>query len=184
MPLMLQNFILFQLGWFSCVIGGASADYYWTGVAVVAVIVAVHLFRANNIRSEIMLIAITTIVGTAWDSSLMMAGFISFSNGIVLSGLVPFWMIAMWALFATTLNVSMKWMKNKYLLAAAFGAIGGPVAYYAGHRIGAVEFNDTFTALYAIGAGWAVIMPALMALTARFNGYEPVQANLYEVKPV
>ena len=101
-----------------------------------------------------------------------------------ITGLVPFWLIAMWALFATTLNVSMRWMKNKYLLASAFGAIGGPIAYYAGHRIGAVDFNDTWTAMIAVGAGWAVIMPGLMALTTRFNGYESVQFSQYGVKPV
>ena len=184
MSLMIQNFILFQLGWLSCVLGGASKDYSWAGVAVVAAIVAVHLMRADRIRNEIMLIAITAIIGTAWDSSLMMAGLFSFSNGVLIAGLIPFWLIAMWALFATTLNVSMRWMKNKYLIASAFGAIGGPIAYYAGHRIGAVDFNDTITALIAVGVGWAVIMPGLMALTTRFNGYESVQSKQYEVKPV
>ena len=54
MSLMLQNFILFQAGWFACVIGGASRDYYWTGVVVVTAIVIVHLVRAHNMRSEAM----------------------------------------------------------------------------------------------------------------------------------
>ena len=184
MSLMIQNFILFQAGWLSCVLGGASKDYTWAGVAVVSVIVVIHLLRAHSIRNEIMLIAITAIVGTAWDSSLMMAGLFHFSNGVLITGLVPLWLIAMWALFATTLNVSMRWMKNKYLIASVFGAIGGPIAYYAGHRIGAVDFNDALTALLAVAAGWAVIMPGLMALTTRFNGYESVKSDQYEVKPV
>jgi len=182
MSLMLQNFILFQVGWFTCVIGGASRDYYWAGVVVVAAIVVAHLLRAKNMRNEAMLILITMTVGSAWDSVLMMAGIFSFSHGVMFAGLVPFWMIAMWALFATTLNVSMKWMKNRYLLATAFGAIGGPVAYYAGFRIGAVEFENTVTALLAVGAGWSVIMPLLMGLTTRFNGYHSHQNDIYGVK--
>lgn len=180
---MLQNFILFQIGWFSCVIGGASSNYYLAGVVVVAAIIALHIIRADNMRHETMLIFITTVLGTAWDSSLMLAGLYSFANGVVFSGLIPFWMIAMWALFATTLNVSMKWMKNRYLLAAIFGAIGGPLAYYAGYRLGAVEFINTSAALLAVGVGWAVIMPLLMALTTRFNGYQRTQTNSYEVNP-
>ena len=184
MSLMLQNFVLFQIGWFSCVLGGASSQYYWAGVVVVAAIIAVHLTRADSIRSEVLLIAITTILGTAWDSSLMLAGLFTFTNGFVLSGMVPLWMVAMWALFATTLNVSMKWMKNRYLLAAIFGAVGGPVAYYAGHRLGAVEFGNTASALAAVGVGWAIIMPLLMALTTRFNGYPNRQADSYEANPV
>lgn len=184
MSLMLQNFILFQIGWFCCVIGGASSEFYWIGVVAVAVIIAIHLIRANNIQNEIVLIVATMMLGTAWDSGLTIAGIFSFSNGIVVNGLVPIWMIAMWALFATTLNVSLKWMKNRYLLAIVFGALGGPIAYYAGNRLGAVEFNTTSTALIAVAIGWSIIMPLLIALTARFNGYQQVNSKTYEVEPV
>lgn len=184
MSLMLQNFILFQAAWFSCVIGGASTDYHWTGVAVVAIVVAVHLSRAHSVGHEAVLILLTTLLGTAWDSALMTAGLFSFSNGVVFTTLIPIWMMAMWALFATTLNVSMRWMKDRYLLAALFGAIGGPLAYYAGYRLGAIEFSNTVNALIAVGAGWTVIMPLLMFLTTRFNGYRTVQLNTYEVETV
>ena len=182
MSLMLQNFILFQAGWLACVIGGASSDYFWVGIAVVAVIIVVHLSRASDIRNETTLIVITMVLGTAWDSVLVLSGLFTFMNGTIFTGMVPFWLIAMWALFATTLNVSMKWLKHKYLLAAVFGAVGGPVAYFAGHRIGAVDFSDTSTVLLAVGAGWSIIMPALMALATRFNGYENIHASGYEVK--
>lgn len=184
MTLMLQNFLLFQLGWFSCVIGGASSQYYWIGVVAVAVIVAIHLARAQSVHDELMLVVITMILGTVWDSVLIMAGLFSFNSGVVFPGLAPFWLIAMWALFATTLNVSMKWMKKRYLLAAIFGTVGGPVAYYAGNRLGAVEFSNTSAALMAVALGWSIILPVLMALATRFNGYRHVHANAYEVKAV
>ena len=181
---MLQNFLLFQIGWFSCVLGGASNDYYLSGVIVVAAVIVIHLARASNIQHEIALIGITAIIGTVWDSSLTLAGLFVFANGVFYSGMVPLWIIAMWALFATTLNVSMKWMKNKYLLASLFGAIGGPVAYYAGYRLGAVEFSNTLIALVAVGIGWAIIMPLLMVLTKRFNGYRSKRINSYGVNSV
>jgi hypothetical protein len=181
---MLQNFILFQIGWFSCVIGGASSTYHWAGVVVVAAIVAAHLLRAGNSGNEIKLMLVTTLLGTAWDSSLMAAGLFSFNNGVVFTALVPFWMIAMWTLFATTLNLSMRWMKDRYLLAAIFGAIGGPLAYYAGHRLGAVEFSDTAAALFAVGAGWAVIMPVLILVATRFNGFVETSRGRLEVETV
>jgi hypothetical protein len=184
MPLMLQNFVLFQIGWFGCVVGGASPDYYWIGVAIVAFIIAVHLVRASEIRNEIMLIVLTMAVGTAWDSALTVAGLFEFANGVLVSWLVPSWMIAMWALFATTLNVSLKWLKHRYVLAAVFGAVGGPVAYYAGHRIGAVDFNNTLNSMIAVGAGWALIMPGLMLMTKHFNGYQAVSRKSLEVKTI
>ena len=184
MSLMLQNFILFQVGWFACVLGGASSHYYWIGVVTVSVIIAVHLVRANIVQNEIMLIIATTLLGSAWDSALTMAGLFSFSNGVVVAGLVPVWIIAMWALFATTLNVSMRWMKNRYLLAMVFGALGGPVAYYAGNRLGAVEFSNTAATLLAVAIGWSIIMPLLIALSTRFNGYQQVTSKTYEVEPI
>lgn len=184
MSLMIQNFILFQIGWLSCVMGGASSSYHWFGVAVVTAIIAVHLARSYTISNEIMLIVIATLLGTSWDSVLMGAGFLAFNNGVVFDAIIPFWMVAMWALFATTLNVSMQWMKKRYLLAAVFGAIGGPVAYYAGHRLGAVEFSQVSTSLLVVGAGWAVIMPLLMHLSTRFNGYRETDRNSFEVKTI
>ncbi len=184
MSLMLQNFILFQLGWFACVLGGASLEYVWAGPIVVAVIVAVHLARANNLRSEAFLVLLTAALGTTWDSGLMIAGLFNFQNGVVVSGLVPVWIIAMWVLFATTLNVSMTWMKGRYLLASIFGAIGGPAAYYAGHRLGAVDFDNTSMTMIAVAFGWAVIMPTLMLLTTRFNGYQERQPSSYQVKTI
>ena len=182
MSLMIQNFILFQAGWFSCVIGGANQGYAWFGVAAVIAIIGVHLARANDISNELMLIFITMVLGTAWDSALILAGLLSFDNGTFITGLPPYWLIAMWALFATTLNVSMNWLKHKYLIAAVIGAVGGPIAYYAGHRLGAVGFDETSATLLAVGAGWAVMMPVLMALAEVFNGYRVIRADSNEVK--
>lgn len=181
MPLIIQNFILFQIGWFSCVISGATPGYSWVGVVVVAIIVALHLLRANDISREASLVIAAMFIGTLWDSSLIQAGLFNFPHSAAINGLAPYWIIAMWGLFATTLNVSMKWMKGKYLLASAFGAIGGSLAYYAGYKLNAVEFSDTRTALVAVAAGWAIIMPALMALSERLNGYRSMQSNNYEV---
>lgn len=183
MPLLVQNFILFQIGWFSCVIGGATTGYSWLGIIVVAAIITIHLARAVDMQKEITLIIVTMLLGTLWDSSLVMTGLFEFTNGTVINGLAPLWIIAMWGLFATTLNVSMKWMKGKYLLASAFGAIGGSLAYFAGQKLGAVVFSDTTIALLAVAAGWSLIMPALMVVAERFNGYRMIQNNQYEVKP-
>ena len=181
MSLIVQNFILFQIGWFSCVISGATPGYSWLGVMVVAIIVALHLLRANDISREATLVIAAMFIGTLWDSSLVQAGLFKFPHSAAVNGLAPYWIIAMWGLFETTLNVSMKWMKGKYLLASAFGAIGGSLAYYAGHQLNAVEFSDTRSALVAVAAGWAVIMPSLMALAERLNGYRSIQNNNYEV---
>jgi hypothetical protein len=82
-------------------------------------------------------------------------------------------MVALWANFATTLNVSMRLLRSRLLLAALFGAIGAPLAYYAGARLGAVDLVATLPALLAIGAGWLVLCPLLFAAARRLDGYAP-----------
>ena len=82
-------------------------------------------------------------------------------------------MIALWPAFATTLNVSLRLLHRRIAMAGLLGAIAAPIAYYAGARLGAVEFVDPSAALLAIGAGWLVITPLLVWLAARLDGYAP-----------
>ena len=79
-------------------------------------------------------------------------------------------MVALWAIFATTLNVSLRSLRPHRWLAALLGAIGGPVAYYAGARLGALEFGTPAPALAAIGIGWAILTPALLGTARRLDG--------------
>ncbi|MFW2438426.1 MAG: DUF2878 domain-containing protein [Arenicellales bacterium] len=182
MPLIIQNFVLFQLGWFCCVLSGANHLPSLAGIAAVAIIVTIHLLRATNSGNEAMLILMTMIIGTLWDSTLMMAGVFTFSSAPLTGVLAPLWLIVMWALFATTLNVSLNWLKGRYWLAAILGATGGPLAYFAGHRLGAVAFSDTTIAMLLVAAGWAIIMPVLVALSNRYNGYTGRRHTLQEAE--
>jgi hypothetical protein len=71
--------------------------------------------------------------------------------------------------FATTLNVSLIWLRQRWFLAAMLGAIAGPVSFFLGHRLGGVEFSQPWTSLLILALGWAVLMPLLMALAERFD---------------
>jgi hypothetical protein len=166
---MLLNFIAFQLGWFACVLGAANG-MPWLGPIVVTAAVALHLFRARRPRPEFWLIAIAMALGLAVDSLLLATGWLSYPSGLWLPGLAPYWIVAMWALFATTLNVSMGWMSGRPLLSALMGAVGGPLSYLAGEKLGAIELYPTAYALVALGLAWAVAMPLLSWLAPRLDG--------------
>ncbi len=83
----------------------------------------------------------------------------------------------MWMLFGTTLNVSMRWLRGRELVAAAFGLLGGPLSYLAGQKLGGISLVDELAALTALGLGWAVIMPLLLRLAAVFDGIETPPAE-------
>ena len=48
--------------------------------------------------------------------------------------IAPFWMLALWIAFATTLNHSMRWLMHRPVVAAIGGAVFGPLAYLAGRN--------------------------------------------------
>ncbi len=167
----LLNFVAFQLAWFACVLGGAH-DRVAAGTLAVAAVVALHLAIAPQPGPEARLVAIVTAIGLAWDSLIVSLGLMSYPAGTFSPGVAPVWILAMWALFATTLNLSMGWLKGRPWLAVAFGAVGGPLAYLAGKKLGGVEMSEPALALLAQGLGWAVMMPLLLRLAARLNGFD------------
>lgn len=167
----LINFVAFQLAWFACVLGAAH-DRVAAGTLAVVAVVALHLAMAPRPGREVRLVAIVTVIGLGWDSLIVSLGLMSYPSGTFAPGVAPLWILAMWALFATTLNLSMGWLKGRPWLAVAFGAVGGPLAYVAGKKLGGVEIGEPVLALLAQGLGWAVMMPLLLHLAARLNGFE------------
>ena len=172
---MLINFIAFQIGWFACVLGGAH-QLPWFGTLLVGIIIAIHLSRASQPRAELFLILIAIAIGSIWDSFLVWNGWLEYPSGTLIPDMAPHWILAMWGIFATTLNLSLRWLKGRWLLALVSGAIAGPLAYYAGARLGGVIFSEQATALIALSLGWAVLMPLLVALSQRFDGFPNLAA--------
>ncbi len=164
------NILLFQIGWFACVLGAAH-DLAWAGALTALAIVAWHVARARDPKSELMLVACAAALGVVFESLLVQSGWIRFGAGVLIEGAATYWMVALWALFATTLNVSLRGLRARSWLAGLLGAIGGPLAYAAGARLGALEFVATGAGLAAIAAGWAVLTPLLFRAALRLDGY-------------
>jgi hypothetical protein len=170
------NFVLFQLGWFACVLGAAHG-LMWLGPLAVLAIVAVHLALSLRPIAELRLVAVATALGLLVESLVLAGGWLSYPGGHALGILAPYWLVAMWALFATTLNVSMRWLRGRPVLAVILGAIGGPLSYFGGQKLGAVTFIEPVPALVALALAWAVAMPLLIRIAARFDGVTPVSTT-------
>ncbi len=158
---MLLNIILFQLGWFACVLGAANG-YAREGAIVAALIVALHIARAPRPKREAMLALAAALLGLVFESALVWAGWVRVEEGI-------YWLVALWALFATTLNESLRMLQTRPWIAALFGAVGGPLAYYAGARMGALDFVQPAAMLAALAVGWAAATPLLLSVARRLN---------------
>jgi hypothetical protein len=164
------NIILFQIGWFACVLGAAHG-VPWVGPVAMAAITLWHLSRARYLRRELLLLAGAAVAGLIFDSALMRLGLVRFSAGAAVAGLAPLWMIALWILFATTLNVSLRWLHGRPAIAVALGLVGGALAYYSGARLGALVLTPVNKALPVIALGWAASTPLLLVVARRFDGF-------------
>ena len=175
------NFILFQIAWFACVLG-AARNMPWLGVYVTIGIVSWHLYQAKSAKPEIILLFIALLIGAAFDQIMHSTHLITYQAHGWSNSLVPAWILALWAGFVTALNVSLRWMKDiksqgKWLLMVLFGAIGGPLAYTAAERLGAVALNSMPNSYLALSIGWAILTPMLMILSQKFDGFKPVDST-------
>ncbi len=166
---MLLNIAAFQCGWFACVLGAA---WSWpaAGTAIALAIVVAHVALATAPGREGALVLAAGAFGAVFDSALVAAGLVGYTSGTVLPQAAPAWIVAMWLLFAITLNHSLRWLRHRDTLAAMLGAIGGPLAFLAGERLGAVVFPERTAALLALAAGWALALPLLLRLSLRLDG--------------
>lgn len=179
--LYIVNFLAFQLGWFSSVYGGAQ-QMPWLGPIAVSLALLLHFYFASGRRAELILILSCAALGAAFDSALVALGWVQYSSGMFSDFAAPFWIITMWMLFATTLNVSMRWLRERPALASVCGLAGGPITYLAGQKLGGIVLLHPLAALLALGIGWAIMMPMLLRLSAIFDGFTLPAGDLAGVR--
>jgi len=165
----LINFIVFQVGWFACVLSAANG-LPWLGLLVVCLVVAQHIRSADQPYHEAQLLVLAVVLGLVFDSLLVSSGWVRYPSGMLVPGVAPYWILAMWALFSTTLNLSMGWLKNSLVLASVMGAIFGPLSYVAGQRLGAIVLVDFVSSMVMLAIIWALVMPILVFAASRFDG--------------
>jgi hypothetical protein len=78
-------------------------------------------------------------------------------------------MIALWLAFASTLNVSMRWLQHKPLLAAILGGIFGPLAYLGSAQLHVIQLPSPTFSLAWVAFEWAIAMPLLLWIRRQFN---------------
>lgn len=160
----IRNLVLFKLGWVACILFAAAGRPELSLLSVAGVVV-IHLASVAVPLKEAFFLLCAGLMGLLWESLMLNTGLLQYVGEGPGSWLAPIWIVAMWLLFATTINHGLSWVKRHWVLAAFFGLLGGPMAFYGGSAMGAVQFTDTPLALATIGAGWAFLLPALCLLS-------------------
>ncbi|MCB2216322.1 DUF2878 domain-containing protein [Desulfofustis glycolicus] len=154
----LVNLAIYNVVWLICVLGGNSLA--WLGL----VLVAGHFLISPNRRRDALLATAVLTVGVMTDGILHTIGFFTF---IPDQFPIPFWLAVIWLALATLPNHSLSWMKRRPVLSALFGALGGPLAYWGGARLGAATLNwPLLESLLLLAVVWGLLWPLIMLLSS------------------
>lgn len=158
----LVNFVLFQAGWFLCVV------YPGTLTAIAAlVLVVLHLVLVSQRPArELQFIVLGTVVGSLIDSVWFYLGVMSSQAGTALWA--PLWLVGVWAMFMTTLAHSLSWTGTRAWLPFTLAPIAGPFAYWSASKLGAVSLPDPTLSLPALALGWMISFPLMMYIRRRY----------------
>lgn len=115
---------------------------------------------------QVKLVCLAAGVGLIVDCVQLQIGVFSFPRGAIIDWLPPASIVVLWMQFATTFRYSMRWLSGRYLLCAVFGLVGAPLAFFAGERLGAIEFLSPRLLNFAIlGFIWSIAVPLLINLS-------------------
>jgi len=158
------SFAFMQVGWFACVLG-AAREYPWLGPAIVLEGLAVHVWaQPRGARvNEVLILAFAAVLGFLVDTALLRGGVMSVAGAAV----SPAWLVALWPNLgaATARGGSLASLERRPILGVLLGLLGGPLAYDAGVRLGAIGVaGGRLGALAIIGAAWSLVLPALFFL--------------------
>ena len=168
---LLINYLIFQLGWFVCVMGGSRLALIYTAFTL-----AVHLLWISSWQKEKQLLVICLLLGSTIDSFLGNLDILQFSGE---GRLLPVWLACLWVLFGTTLRHSLDWSRTHKPLGAILGLIGGPASYFAGSKLTDVSLAEPiWQTLLILAVIWAITLPLLQSFSeawlkkARLQGIE------------
>ncbi len=156
------NALAFQATWFASVLG---AGRQWEAVGIVAALacVALRITMSRAPSRVVAFVGATALAGFAIDTLLLRAGALRFGEATW----PPAWMTGLWLAFATLPRASLSFLAGRTLLAGVLGAVGGPLSYAAGARLGAVTLGPP-SALWLVALAWGFMLPLMIAASDRW----------------
>ncbi len=136
-------------------------------------LIGVHLFRVERPLTEVKLMATVVLIGGLWESALIFFGLLAYPHDESAHGIPPWWILALWALFAAQFNTTYRWLKPRVMAGVLLGAFAGPLSFRAGAALGAVRFLKPVPATVSLTIGWAALVPLIIILSRRWDGVKP-----------
>lgn len=160
--------IAYEAVWFAAVIG-AGRGQWWPGVLGALAFAAWRLAVSAHRHVEWRLVVIALLLGVALENLWVRAGLVGYATPWPWAE-TPAWLMSLWLAFALTILPLFGYLHERPVLAAVFGAFGGPLAYLGAARGWHAVLLPTpmWPTLLALAAGWAIALPLLTSLARRW----------------
>jgi len=165
------NGVLFYVIWFYCA-WSVGQDQEMLGLASIGLFLIFHFTFSKNRAQEFLLLSATVVIGSCLDSLYITLEFLTYhAPNPWISWGAPLWVLAMYALFATTIDHALSWIQHTPIwMRALLGAGGGIASYVAGEKMHIVEFLLPLgQSIIIIGIVWALMFPLLYWLNQRLK---------------
>lgn len=154
------NAVWFQSLWFCTVLGRESL------LLVAFALLGMHLWLCGNLRREVKQLVLVGGIGILADAALSATNVYVFAN----NALVPLWLCCLWFGFSAAMSRSLGWLSGRLTLCIIAGAVAFPLNYWAGERLGAVEFGYSLpVTLTVLALCWAILLPLMYTVIQRLE---------------
>lgn len=166
------NAIIFQIGWFICILTTNTISLAFTFLFVVYNFFGLYfLAKKISLKIEFSWLILCLALGFICETVFFNSGILYKTGGDtppVFSGLQlpPIWLLCLWVMFAVTIRTSLSFIFNKPLLTCLLTLAVAPCNYYAGARLNSeVDLGQPLLLnLSLLGLSWALAMACLIAI--------------------
>ena len=162
------NFVLYQSGWFACVLGVAW-NLQWLGIGIALCLVGLHFWLATDRSLQIKLGLTAAVCGLIIDSGQLWAGVFTFPRGSVVERLPPPAIAVLWLQFATTFRYSMSWLSRRYVICGLLRALRCATGFLCRRTAWRDRILVASTReLCHLGVVWSFAVPLLVFISDRW----------------
>ncbi|GAA5645172.1 DUF2878 domain-containing protein [Vibrio proteolyticus] len=144
----------FQLLWFLAVLGQTAYQYWMLAAVALTYLVS---WQALSVRGR--WIGVIALLGCGVDWVNSQANVLIFPQASL-----PVWLVALWFIFAWYATFLVP-VVSQYPLrfVSIVGGVAGSLSYWAGFKLGAVQFGfDTFWSLFLLWLEWAILVAIII----------------------
>ncbi|MFW2533334.1 MULTISPECIES: DUF2878 domain-containing protein [unclassified Legionella] len=157
----LWQFVFFQIQWWCCLLSTVSPHYH--DLFLLALVLAVYdACRHFKTPARWLLFLLIASLGLINDTLLMHVNILYFFDDSLL--IIPPWLLVLWLCFGGWF-LKADWINNNYFLMALLGALGGPLSYFAGFKLGAISFpQPLLLTMIILSVDWLLLALTLTTL--------------------